>query len=98
MPPTSTSSVIQKRPLLSVVMPVYNEIRTIEEIVSRVAAVDVEKEIIIVDDYSTDGTRAYLEGMSQGKVALSTKVRAIFHPKNAGKGAAPRTGFREAVG
>jgi glycosyltransferase involved in cell wall biosynthesis len=79
-------------------MPVYNEIRTIEEIVAQVAAVNVEKEIIIVDDLSTDGTREYLQGLSQGKTALSTKLRVIFHSKNAGKGAALRTGFREAVG
>jgi len=79
-------------------MPVYNEVRTIEEIVSRVVAVDVEKEVVIVDDRSTDGTREYLEGLRSSERASYSNIKVIFHNKNAGKGAALRTGFQEAAG
>ena len=52
---------------ISVVIPVYNEVETIEEIISRVSIVAIEKEIIVVDDFSTDGTRELIEGIVQGK-------------------------------
>ena len=79
---------------LSVVIPVYNEVGTIKEIVSRVQAVDLEKEIIIVDDGSTDGTRELLE-----EITLSLEnVRVLYHDHNQGKGAALRTGFESATG
>ncbi len=77
---------------LSVVMPVYNEIRTIEEIIRRVKAVDIDKEIVIVDDYSTDGTREYLQKISD------PLIRVFFHEKNMGKGASVRTGVAAAAG
>ncbi len=77
---------------LSVVMPVYNEIRTIEEIIRRVKAVDIDKEIMIVDDYSTDGTREYLQKISD------PLIRVFFHEKNMGKGASVRTGVAAAAG
>ncbi len=77
---------------LSVVIPVYNEKNYILEIIRRVKAVQIEKEIIIVDDCSTDGTREILEGLA----AKGEKV--IFHEKNMGKGAALRTGFRNVTG
>ena len=70
---------------LSVVMPVYNEAKTIREIVRQVQAVPIEKEILIVDDGSTDGTRAILLEMD-GKEG----VRVFLQPKNQGKGAADR--------
>lgn len=75
---------------VSVVIPVYNEVVTIGEIVSRVQAVALDKEIIIVDDYSTDGTRECLDeiGHSQEK-----NIRVLYHERNQGKGAALRTGF-----
>jgi len=79
---------------LSVVIPVYNEVGTIKEIVSRVQAVDLEKEIIIVDDGSTDGTRELLQ-----EITLSHEnVRVLYHDRNQGKGAALRTGFEGATG
>lgn len=80
---------------ISIVMPCYNEINTLDAIVQRVLAVDLgmEREIIIVDDSSNDGTRDYLmtlEGCEPVKIA--------FHPTNKGKGAALRTGFAKATG
>ena len=79
---------------LSVVIPVYNEVGTIKEIVSRVQAVDLEKEIVIVDDGSTDGTRELLQ-----EITLSHEnIRVLYHERNQGKGAALRTGFEGATG
>jgi glycosyltransferase involved in cell wall biosynthesis len=78
---------------LSVVMPVYNEVGTIEEIIARVQAIEIEKEIIIVDDFSTDGTREMLAEIGQ-----SDHIRVLYHDKNRGKGAALRTGFAAVTG
>ena len=79
---------------VSVVIPVYNEVSTIREIVARVQAVDLDKEIIIVDDGSTDGTREQLQ-----KITLSQEnIRVLYHDRNQGKGAALRTGFAGATG
>src|SRR5229473_4866708 len=78
---------------ISVVVPVYNEVRTIEEIISCVQAVPLEKEIIIVDDGSTDGTRPRLQEMSREKA-----VKVLYHERNQGKGAALRTGFGATTG
>ena len=78
---------------LSVVMPVYNEIRTIRQIVQLVSDVPIEKEILIVDDGSTDGTREILRELD-GKGG----VRVFLQPRNQGKGAAVSVGFRFASG
>jgi glycosyltransferase involved in cell wall biosynthesis len=78
---------------LSVVMPVYNEAATIREIVARVLAAPYDKELIIVDDGSTDGTRELLKAMEQ-----EPNVRVLYHDRNRGKGAALRTGFAHVTG
>jgi len=77
---------------LSVVIPCYNEERWIRELVRRVQAVAIPKEIVIVDDFSKDGTRAILKDLE------SDEVRVIYQPHNQGKGAALREGFRHCTG
>jgi glycosyltransferase involved in cell wall biosynthesis len=81
---------------LSIVMPAFNERRTIRDIVGRVLAVPldgIEKELLIVDDGSTDGTRDIIKELDG-----QNGIRAIFQPKNMGKGAAVARGFMEATG
>jgi glycosyltransferase involved in cell wall biosynthesis len=80
-------------PLLSIVMPVFNERATIEEIVGRVLAVPLRTELIVVDDGSTDGTREVLESL-----AAAQPFKLILQPRNAGKGAALRRGFQDVTG
>ncbi len=80
-------------PLLSVVMPVYNERNTLEEIVARVLAVPVRVELVAVDDASTDGSRELLE-----RLARERGFRVYRQEKNQGKGAAVRRGIAEATG
>ncbi len=75
---------------LSVIIPVYNEIKNIEKLVETVRAVNVKKELIIVDDFSTDGTRDYLKNL-QG-------LKILFHSRNMGKGSAIRTGLNSVTG
>ena len=102
----------QKFQLVTVVMPVYNERKTIETIIGRVQKVEIPKEVIIVDDGSTDGTREWLyEQFGQASIdeeeggkkfcdvlADRTHVRVLTHLKNKGKGAALKTGFQHARG
>jgi glycosyltransferase involved in cell wall biosynthesis len=102
----------RSRPKLSVVIPVYNERETIEELLRRVQAVEIEKEIIVVDDGSTDGTREFLQGLAQpsteipavmsppqsGPQLRTENIRVFFQERNGGKGAALRRGFKEARG
>jgi glycosyltransferase involved in cell wall biosynthesis len=78
---------------LSVLMPVYNEARTIDQILRLVAAVPIDKEVVVVDDASTDGTRDILESWN-GREG----VRVILHETNQGKGRAVRTAIGEAQG
>ncbi|MEM7625802.1 MAG: glycosyltransferase family 2 protein [Planctomycetota bacterium] len=81
--------------MLSVVIPVYNEAATLAEIVRRVRDVDIETQIILVDDFSTDGSRAV---MSELAAAHGDQVVCLHHDKNRGKGAALRTGIAAATG
>jgi glycosyltransferase involved in cell wall biosynthesis len=78
---------------LSVVIPVFNEKNTVLRLLARVRSVDVSKEIIVVDDCSSDGTRDILQGL-----APSDDLKMIFQPRNMGKGAALRAGFEHAAG
>jgi glycosyltransferase involved in cell wall biosynthesis len=94
--------------LVSLVIPVYNEAATLKQLVARVVAVDFDKELVFVDDGSTDGSRellADLELRSLGawlppgtRQSGENRVRVVLQPRNAGKGAALRTGFACASG
>lgn len=77
---------------LSVVIPVYNEISTIKEIIKKVKEIKISKEIVIVDDFSTDGTREYLKELKD------KEIRTYFHKKNYGKSHGVRVGIRESIG
>ncbi|QWR78983.1 glycosyltransferase family 2 protein [Candidatus Magnetomonas plexicatena] len=82
---------------VSIVIPIFNERNTIEEIIRRVENAPIgnnEREIIIVDDYSTDGSREYLQQAENKKGYL----KVMYHSRNFGKGAALRTGFAAATG
>ncbi|TRZ95031.1 glycosyltransferase family 2 protein [bacterium] len=83
-------------PLLSIVVPVYNEAKTIRDILVKINAVDIDKEIIVVDNYSTDGTQDKLQEILKRNEFPSIKV--IYHSYNKGKGASVREGIQEANG
>lgn len=78
---------------LSVVIPVYNEKHTVLHLLERVRASELVKEVILVDDFSTDGTRELLRG-----IPASDDLKIVFQPCNQGKGAALRTGFEHVTG
>lgn len=78
---------------LSILMPVYNEKRTIQEILARVRALPLPKEVIVVDDGSNDGTRELLKGVRNDR-----ELKIVFHSHNQGKGAAIRTALSHARG
>lgn len=99
------------RPKLSVVIPVFNEKATVAEVLRRVRQVDIDKEIVVVDDGSTDGTREFLSSIAtpdagrtrpdipEGSENIGAGIIRVFlHDKNRGKGAAVRRGILEARG
>jgi glycosyltransferase involved in cell wall biosynthesis len=83
---------IERKAWLTIVMPVYNEVETVSKVIDRVINLDMDIELIVVDDGSTDGTREVLKKLEQDE------VRIVFHEKNKGKGAAVRTGYQHAKG
>ena len=83
--------------LLSVIVPVYNESATIEETLRRVDAVPIDKEIVVVDDGSTDGTRDILMKLDRDPGSIA-RLRVFFQQPNQGKGSAVRRGISEASG
>jgi len=78
---------------LSVVIPIFNEVRTLQSVIEKVRTIGLELEMVLVDDGSTDGTRELLEEMQDAE-----ELKIVFHPQNRGKGAAVRTGFQAATG
>ena len=87
--------------ILSVLIPVYNEARTLEEVVRRVRAAPFAKEIILVDDGSVDGSREILKRLEEENVRASNplnQLKVFFHPVNQGKGAALKTALNHATG
>ena len=83
---------------LSIVIPIYNEQATLAECVRRVLAVEVplERELILIDDASSDGTQSVVEQIQQQYSDVA--IKALVHEKNQGKGAALRSGFAQATG
>ena len=78
---------------LSIVIPIYNERETLETLIAKVNSVDYNKEIILIDDFSTDGTRKILN-----KYENKEGFKVLYHNHNQGKGAALRTGFSSVNG
>jgi glycosyltransferase involved in cell wall biosynthesis len=78
--------------ILSVILPVFNESATIAEAINAVLTTPYRKEIIVIDDGSTDGTRDILAGVRHPEVSI------VFHEKNTGKGGAIRSGFSQTTG
>jgi glycosyltransferase involved in cell wall biosynthesis len=78
---------------LSIVIPIYNERETLETLIAKVNAVDYDKEILLIDDFSTDGTREILKNYENKE-----NFQVLYHNRNQGKGAALRTGFSNVTG
>lgn len=83
-------------PLLSVIVPVYNEAKTISQILEKINLVALDKEIIVIDNCSTDGTQRILQDILRN--LESNNIRVIYHSYNKGKGESVREGINEAAG
>jgi glycosyltransferase involved in cell wall biosynthesis len=94
IPYNSTVAEPNKPPLLSVIIPCYNERATVAELLRRVKEVPIDKEIVVIDDKSTDGSKDIVAGLAQ----QWPEIRHILQPFNQGKGAAIRRGIQEARG
>ena len=98
MSASSSSNPVSPAPTLSIVIPVYNERELLPKLLTRVESVllpaGIARQIILIDDFSTDGTRDLL----QSWMTQRPHLKIIFHPHNQGKGAALRTGFAAATG
>ncbi len=90
--------VIPPETRLSVVIPIYNERATLLDLVERVRNVPLRKELILVDDGSTDGSREVLEALQKEPADPDNQIKVLYHRVNLGKGAALRSGFAEATG
>src|ERR1035441_2239200 len=101
---SAAPSVSEQIDRLSVIIPAYNEILSLGEMIRRVHEVSVTKEILIVDDGSTDGTREFLQRLEKDPEWLlppgahPSSLKVFFHLKNLGKGAAIRTAVPHATG
>ena len=91
-PPSNPPDPNAPKPSLSVVIPCYNEVNTVQDVVSRVLAETIVDELVIVDDGSTDGTRDALKSI---EAENDSRVSVFYHERNRGKGAALVTGFRQ---
>jgi dolichol-phosphate mannosyltransferase len=83
---------------LSVILPVYNERNTVLRVLDRVLAVPIRKEIVIIDNCSTDGTRELLHGLETGALSNGDSIHTVFHPSNLGRGTSVRTGLAHCTG
>ena len=91
-PPSNPPNPNAPKPTLSVVIPCYNEAKTVKDVVTRVLAEALVDEVILVDDGSTDGTREILKEIEAGG---DRRLSVLYHERNQGKGAALATGFRQ---
>ena len=94
-PPSRPPDPHAPKPSLSVVIPCYNEVNTVKDLLGRVLAEDIVDEVIIVDDGSTDGTRDVLREMEGG---AHDRLTVVYHERNQGKGAALATAFPRSTG
>ena len=78
---------------VSIIMPIYNEVELLPKVLDHVRAVPLDKELVLVDDHSTDGTAEILRAEAE-----KPDTRVVYHERNQGKGAAIRTGLRHATG
>ena len=88
----------EELPLVSILIPVYNEVRTITTVLTKVLDLDISLEIVVVDDGSTDGTREALQSFVSSQPSLTGRVQIVLHPQNQGKGAALRTAIAQMTG
>ena len=94
-PPSRPPDPHAPKPSLSVVIPCYNEVSTVKDLLGRVLAEDIVDEVIVVDDGSTDGTRDVLREMEGG---AHDRLTVVYHERNQGKGAALATAFPQSTG